>query len=323
MCNHSRISTIHIDHCLLNDDFSFHLQDDEFYLSKLLRTIPLTTQPTKLSEQNTRQLKDLINENQSVASIATRMAFSSSEIVDEIVILIRSGFPITKTHLLHLLGVTDEMLIYINETVTSDDFATLSDISLIKGKFSNNPAISEQVLALVMNYLKVRQFFTSIGQPFFDIDKNQLVNGDALVRTMPVLDPNAGSSKPTIVQPPKPVQPTTVRHKTVEHKPAQNKPSSSKQSADLAMLLDEDENLFDNIDFGSEAILPNKVCNDKAKVPTKAVSQAKKPKRQAIEYLSDSDSEEPETKVKCKSTLWITAKKPTTNQQTIRKNPLF
>lgn len=150
-------------------------------MSKLLKTYPLKTKSSQLPPQEARQFHRLIRDNQSLKSICQQMRRSELEIIDEIIILIRTGFVITKTHLEYLVGVTDEILRYLKSNLTDEDFMNLDNIGGVKAKFSTNPHITEQMLALVLNYLKVRQFLRSINIPFFDVDENQLVNGGVLL----------------------------------------------------------------------------------------------------------------------------------------------
>lgn len=106
---------------------------------------------------------------------------SEAEIIEEIVISIRSGFALTSSHLIHLIGANDEILKYIKANATNEDLSNSDEISEIHAKFSENPHITEQMLILVMNYLKVRRFLNTINVPYFDIDENQLINGAALL----------------------------------------------------------------------------------------------------------------------------------------------
>lgn len=150
-------------------------------MSKLLKTYPLKTKSSQLPPQETRQFHRLIRDNQSLKSICQQMRRTELEIIDEIVILIRTGFVITKTHLEYLVGITDEILKYLKSNLTDEDFMNLDNIGEVKAKFPTNPQITEQMLALVLNYLKIRQFLRSINIPFFDVDENQLVNGSVLL----------------------------------------------------------------------------------------------------------------------------------------------
>lgn len=123
------------------------------------------------------------------------MSRSEQEIIDEVVILIRTGFPVTKVHLANLCGANDEVLKYLKSNITSDDLSNLANIAVVKAKFSENPHITEQMLILVINYLKVRQFLRSINVPYFDVDENQLVNGNALLESKSIEKINSNASQ--------------------------------------------------------------------------------------------------------------------------------
>lgn len=156
---------------------------------KLLKTYPLRTNDSKLTLSETHQLQKLINDKQSLSGIAMKMNRFDTIILDEIIIQIRSGSAITKSHLKSLIGVNDELLNHIKSNVTDYDFANLDDIPCIQLKFAQNSQITEKMLALVMHYLKVRQFLRSINVPYFDIDENRLINGHELLGSK-VIDKN-------------------------------------------------------------------------------------------------------------------------------------
>lgn len=150
-------------------------------MTQLLQTYPLKTGSSLLSAQETRQLQRKINENKSLSAISKEINRTEAEVLTEIIILIRSGYPITKDHLEHLVGATNEIITHIKAKVTNEDFSNMDDIAEIQAKFANNSHITEHILVLVMNYLKVRRFLDSIQVPYFDTDKNQLMNGTALL----------------------------------------------------------------------------------------------------------------------------------------------
>lgn len=159
----------------------FRFQDNEFCLSKLMKKYPLKIKESKLTSQEIRQLHKLIDENMPLSGISIRMKRFESVIIDEIVILMRRGMLITKTHLENLVGATDELFNQIKSNVTDDDLTELNNIDHIRVKFSQNIEITGNMLVLVLNYLRVRQFLDSINVAYFDVGENRLVNGNVLL----------------------------------------------------------------------------------------------------------------------------------------------
>lgn len=150
-------------------------------MGALLKTYPLKVKESKLSPNEVRQLYKLIDEHHPLSGISMRMKKFESMIIDEIVILIRRGSFITKAHLEHLVGATDDLFKQIKFNIGADDLTNLDDIAIIRTKFSHNILITENMLVLVLNYLRVRQFLDSINLPYFDIDENRLMNGTVLL----------------------------------------------------------------------------------------------------------------------------------------------
>lgn len=327
-------------------------QNAEFCLSKLLKMFPLKKNQSKLSSQETRQFIKLIRENQSLTVICKQMNRSEPEIVDEIVILIRSGFLITKTHLAHLVGANDEILKYLKSNVTDEDILNSDNISEVKAKFDTNPHITEQMLILVLNYLKVRQFLCSIKVPYFDVDENQLINGSALLELKTVVKVNS--------QPYTQSQPKRENSQGSQKLNGSSSSSQKNQSTPIADLLGEDEDDFAAAiaDYDSKTELkakplqssqkPNQNIELKAfevkqpaKMPvaqTKATATATRKRTAAsskyeIKYYSDSDSDSADNSQdppkKRPLPQWMTTKKTTTTTTTngqsnsIRKKNFF
>lgn len=161
--------------------FRIYFQNNDFCLSKLLKTYPLKTKQSQLSPQDTRHLHKLIQDNHKLGDICAQINRPQPEVIDEIVILIRTGFPVTKVHLANLVGATDEILRFLKSSLTDEDFLNLDNIAEVKAKFATNTHITEELLVLVLNYFKVRQFLNSINVSYFDVDENQLVNGKVLL----------------------------------------------------------------------------------------------------------------------------------------------
>lgn len=223
---------------ILASNLWFLFQDNDFCLGKLLKTYPLKKKPSQLSPQENRRLGKLIRDNQTLASICQQMNRPESEIIDEIVILIRTGCLITKTHLQHLVGVSDKILKYLKSNLTDEDLANLNNISEVKAKYATDTRITEQMLTLVLNYMKIRQFLRSINIPYFDVDENRLVNGSALLEAKAIEKVN---SKPEQSQP-KPMNPGSQE---VAGKFSSNQNRQSSQSASqFSDLLGEDEDDF-------------------------------------------------------------------------------
>lgn len=326
-------------------------QNAEFCLSKLLKMFPLKKNQSKLSSQETRQFIKLIRENQSLTVICKQMNRSEPEIVDEIVILIRSGFLITKTHLAHLVGANDEILKYLKSNVTDEDILNSDNISEVKAKFDTNPRITEQMLILVLNYLKVRQFLCSIKVPYFDVDENRLINGSALLELKTVVKVNS--------QPYTQSQPKRENSQGSQKLNGSSSSRQKNQSTPIADLLGEDEDDFAAAiaDYDSKTELKAKPLQSSqksnqnielkafevkqpAKMPvaqTKATATATRKRTAAsskyeIKYYSDSDSDSADNSQdppkKRPLPQWMTTKKTTTTttngqSNSIRKKNFF
>lgn len=148
------------------------------------------------SEMQTR-LRELINKNSSLPQIAQATGLRDDAALAEIVILLRSGHSITKNHLMHLVGVDDGMFNHIATLAEPTDFHSLDAIDKIKAKFCANTKITEHMLVLVLNYLRVRQYLKLANIPYFDPDEDKLVNAESLLRKFgdqTPFDPNASTS---------------------------------------------------------------------------------------------------------------------------------
>lgn len=320
---------------------------------KLLKKYPLKTKDSKLTPIATRQLQKLIYEkNLSLSTIAMQMNRFDTVIIDEIVIMIRSGLPIRKKHLNHLVGVTDELLDHIKSNITDYDFANLDDIPSILSKFTQIPQITEKMLTLVMHYLKVRQFLESINVPFFDIDDNRLVNGRALLgsKSIDKDDSNVDQSNVSKVELPMEVDSSSSqaylqnsqKEQFVENAKSsgsvtssQNSQSSwnlqlSEEDSFLTQVMDDIENKTNSKPLQAsqktnqnnnikqfEPIPPSKMYAQ-TETTTKTSNRVAGKKRtavQKVQYLSDSDDDDDDKKPpQTKRVLpqWLTTKKPAT-----------
>lgn len=274
------------------------------------------------------------------------MNHTEPKIIDEIVILIRSGFLITKTHLAHLVGANDEILKYLKSNVTDEDILNSDNVSEVKAKFDTNPRITEQMLILVLNYLKVRQFLCSIKVPYFDVDENQLINGSALLESKTVVKVNSQ---------PYQSQPKRESSQGSQNLNGSSSSSQNNQSTQIADLLGEDEDDFAaaiaNYDSKTELTTKplqssqktNQIIEVKAfevKQPAKmtvapifkATATAVRKRTAAsskyeVKYYSDSDSDsadnnsqEPPNKRPLPQ--WLTTKKTTTTTTNGQSNPI-
>lgn len=333
------------------------MQDNEFNMNNLLQTYPLTKKESKFSPSEIQQLIKLMGENQSISNICMKMNRFDSAVINEIVILIRSGTLVTKTHLKHLVGATEELLKHISSNITDNDFANLDNISVVKEKFAENPHITENMLVLVLNYLKVRQFLSAINVPYFDIDENRLVNGKALlgskaIESTEIYKKSATSSKideedgledllnvleknndlsmhlncsriTGSVSSSQSAEPTLQANNTETH--TINNNYDVKTETVPSKILHSSQTINQKNDVNRfEAVPPAKMVNASMKATAK--KRAAPASRCAIQFLSDSDSDDdkndnkqPETKRK--SPQWQTTKKPTTNTSTNTKQP--
>ncbi|XP_031625025.1 Werner syndrome ATP-dependent helicase-like [Contarinia nasturtii] len=333
--------------------------NNEFCLSKLLKTYPLKTKQSQLSPQETRHLHKLIRNNHALTDICKQINRTEPELIDEIVILIRTGFQVTKGHLAPLIGASDEILRYLKDNVTNEDFLNLDNVSEVKAKFSTNPHITEPMLMLVLNYLKVRQFLQSISVPYFDVDENRLVNGHTLL----------GSKTIAASQSQQNSQNETLSNASGSgHTPSDLDLSNQHDQSSMVLdLLEEDEDDFAaaiaSFDSATEIMAakplhasqkvnqhqeikkfeakqPTKMPSAHSKIPetktetTTTTASTKRPKATlkkrpaatyAIQYLSDSDSDEPkadeqEPQKKRVMPQWLTSKRSTTTNS--KPNPV-
>lgn len=291
---------------------------------------------SKLTPNEIRRLQKLIYDNQPLSTIAMKMNRFDTVIIDEIIILIRSGLPITKKHLNHLVGVTDELFEHIKSNITDYDFANLDDIPSIMSKFTQNPPITEKQLTLVMHYLKVRQFLESINVPFFDIDGNRLVNGRALLgsRSIEKDNSNVERSLDSKIELPMDVDPSSSQEHSqnsqkeqlpfLESAKSHNLGTSSQNSQSswnlqlsedesfLSQVMDDIENKTDSKPLQTsqktnqnnninqfEAIPPSKMYAQ-TKTTTKTSKTVASKKRaapvQRVQYLSESDDDDDDMK---------------------------
>lgn len=102
--------------------------------------------------------------------------------MNEIVNFLRLGFALTKVHLFHLVHIDGQNLAFIKENATDNDLNQLDDIAAIRGKFCDHTKITDRMLILSLQYLKVRNFLKIIKVPFFDVDWNEFVNVEYLIK---------------------------------------------------------------------------------------------------------------------------------------------
>lgn len=174
--------------CLLKEKFlsTFYrrlLQNNDFCLSQILQKFPLRVKTSKLTPVTHSKLQKFINEKNSLANIQKELSLSEADAIDEIIILIRSGCPIQRHHFFHLVGVDDGMFTFIKDQANNENLSNLDNLDEFKGKFCEKTKITETMLILVLNYLKVRQLMETMKVPYFDIDENKLMNGKALLDT--------------------------------------------------------------------------------------------------------------------------------------------
>lgn len=323
-------------------------------MSKLLKTYPLKIKVSKFTPQEIRALHKMIDENLSLSGISIKMKRFESVIIDEIVILMRRGMLITRTHLKNLIGVSDDLFKHIKSNVTDDDLMNLDDVDRIRVRFSNKIEITGNMLVLVLNYLRVRQFLNSINVAYFDADENRLANAHVLLGSN-AHDTSASSteqSKSTEIGPSSSQIALKYSHenskqlesaKSIESVPSnqnvQSLHSSSHFPSEIsAMQVD---TTWMPLQTSQKTNQTNEVKQFEAKSPvkiptaqTKASGVAGK-KRAApqptfkIEYFSDSDSDgkddnhNSDKQQETKRTLpqWMTTKKPTSSNTNNNTNP--
>lgn len=157
------------------------LQQNEFCIDKIIKRCPLKCGKSILSSEMQTRLRELIDSKTSLPHIAQAIGLIDDAVIIEIVILLRSGYSITKNHLMHLVGVDDSIFNHITTLAAPGDFHCLDAIDTIKAKFCTNTKITEHMLVLVLNYLKVRQYLKLTNVPYFDPDENKLMNAKALI----------------------------------------------------------------------------------------------------------------------------------------------
>lgn len=135
-----------------------------------------------LSSEMQQRLRELIDSNTSLPKIAQATGLREDAAVAETVILLRSGYNIRKTHLMHLVGVDDGIFSHIKTFAVPGDFHLLDSIDRIKAKFCANTKITEHMLVLVLNYLRVRQYMKMANMPYFDPDEDKLMNAESFLR---------------------------------------------------------------------------------------------------------------------------------------------
>lgn len=135
-----------------------------------------------LSSEMQQRLRELIDSNHSLAQITQATGLREDAAVAESIILLRSGYNITKSHLMHLVGVDDGIFSHIKALAVPEDFHLLDSIDRIKRKFCVNTKITDHMLVLVLNYLKVRQYLKMANMPYFDPDEDKLMNAEIFLR---------------------------------------------------------------------------------------------------------------------------------------------
>lgn len=306
-------------------------------MSKLLKTYPLKIKASKLSPQEIRTLHKLIDENLPLSGISLKMKHFESVIIDEIVILMRRGMLITRTHLKNLIGVSDDLFKEIKSNVTDDDLMNLDDIDRIRVKFAHKIEITGNMLVLVLNYLRVRQFLDSIKVAYFDIDENRLVNAHVLLgsNAHDSTASNTEQSKSTDIG----LSSSQIASNYSQEKPKQLESTKSiepvpPKSEISAMQIDMPLDVWMPLQTSQKTNQTNEVKQFEAKSPVKMPAAQTKTsgiagkKRTApkstfkIEYFSDSDSDgkddnhnSDKQQQQTKRTLpqWMTTKKPTSS----------
>lgn len=136
-----------------------------------------------LSSEMQKRLRELIDNKSSQQQIAQAIGLRDDSVITEIVILLRSGYNITQSHLKHLVGVDDDIFEHIKALAAPTDFHCLDTIDKIQEKFCANTKITAQMLVLVLNYLRLRQYLKLTNMPYFDADEDKLMNAEILLRT--------------------------------------------------------------------------------------------------------------------------------------------
>lgn len=132
-----------------------------------------------------------------MCDIEVAVSLSQNEIIVEIIALIRSGFNITKVHLMHLVDATEDIFDYVKSHVTEEDFYSLDNIDEIKDKFCRKTTITEQMLTLILNYLKIRQYLKVLRIPYYDPDEKKLINANVLLGENGTLENESSGTEKT------------------------------------------------------------------------------------------------------------------------------
>lgn len=162
-----------------------------------MKRCPMKCGKSILSSEMQQRLRELIDSNTALPKIAQATGLREDAAVAETVILLRSGYNITKSHLMHLVGVDDGIFSHIKALAVPGDFHLLDSIDRIKAKFCANTKITDHMLVLVLNYLRVRQYMKMANMPYFDPDEDKLMNAESFLRKVVskiAFDPVASTS---------------------------------------------------------------------------------------------------------------------------------
>lgn len=139
----------------------------------------MKNQESSFSKQDRlKLLSNIIYQRKSLSELGKIFNVPLDQILNEIIILMRSGRPITKAHLNHLSRVTEELF---KLNITCDDLQNSENLSVIKAKCCENKKITDAMAKLVWNYLKIRNYLDILEIPYYDPDENKLMKVNSLL----------------------------------------------------------------------------------------------------------------------------------------------
>lgn len=150
-------------------------------MENILKKFPMKMPKSVCPITVQQKIKELIAANKSMNDIVNAICLTPNKITIEIVILMRSGHNITKTHLSHLVGAHHDLFNKIKDRVAVTGFQSLDNLNRIKENFTDIDGITEHMLALVLNYLKVRHYFGLLDIPYFEREECELINAKVLL----------------------------------------------------------------------------------------------------------------------------------------------
>lgn len=306
-------------------------------MNKLLSTFPLKKYPTQLSVQDRLKLLKHIEHHQSFENIQQESNIPESVLINEIVNFFRLGFTISKVHLFDLVHVDKASLTFIKENATDDDLNQLDDIGAIRGKFCDHTKITDRMLLLTLQYLKVRKFLTIIKVPFFDVDFNQFNNVEYLIKEKEIVSVSSSTTALSAIDRLSsiPITPATSQFSIADTDKLRPSTSSSIAKFEYKPLSDKKISSESNIQNrqqdkpATKPAPPPKSLSSTGWIETKPSKRLAVKTTSKVKYLSDSDdgTDEPAdkrratqpTNVQRKLPQWISTKSSVDSKSNSRR----